>query len=106
MIYPGAVFGVDELFPSVRLKAFRRGNTDYEYMVLLRRLGAGRRADEIVDSIIRKALGEAGADRKLIGTFGDWSHDPDEWQAARAKLAHAILQAKQQHTQPSENAGP
>jgi hypothetical protein len=75
-------------------------------MVLLRRLGGGKQADEIVNAIVRKALGEAGTDRKLIGTFGDWSHDPDEWQAARAKLANAILQANQRQAQPPENAGP
>ena len=94
MIYPGAAFGVDELFPSVRLKAFRRGNTDYEYLVLLKQLGAGKQADAIVSSLVRRALGEAGTDRKLIGTSGDWSHDPDAWEAARAKLAAAILRAK------------
>ncbi len=94
MMYPGCYFGADEIFPSVRLKAYRRGNTDYEYMLLLKQLGAGEKADEIVSSIIRKALGEAGNDRDLIGTFGDWSHDPDEWEAARAKLAAAILEAR------------
>ena len=94
MVYPGILFGVDELFPSVRLKAYRRGNTDYEYMVLLKKLGQGKTADDIVNSIVRKALGEAGNDKSLIGKFGDWSHDPDEWVKARAKLAAAILKAR------------
>jgi len=94
MIFPGKVFGVDELFPSIRLKAYRRGNTDYEYMVLLKNLGAGEKADAIVSTIVHNALGAAGKDRSKIGTFGDWSHDPDEWEAARHKLAAAILAAK------------
>jgi hypothetical protein len=93
MIYPGCLVGVDELLASIRLKAYRRGNTDYEYMLLLKQLGAGEQADEIVNSVVRKALGEAGTDRKRIGTFGDWSHDPDEWEAARRRLAEAILTA-------------
>ena len=104
MIYPGAPFGVDELFGSIRLKAFRRGNTDYEYMVMLKKLGAGKRADEIVNSVVRRALGEAGGDRKRIGTFGDWSHDPDEWAAARRKLAAAILQAARRRNPPPSEA--
>jgi len=94
MIYPGKPLGVDELFPSVRLKSYRRGNTDYEYFVLLKELGGGDKADRIVGSIIRKALGEAGTERKLIGQFGNWSHDPDEWEKARAALAEEILKAK------------
>lgn len=94
MMYPGSYFGVDEIFPSIRLKAYRRGNTDYEYMLLLKKLGAGGQADRIVNSIIRKALGEAGNNTALIGKFGDWSHDPDQWERARAKLAEAILKAK------------
>ena len=51
-------------------------------------------ADAIVSSIVRKALGEAGNKKSLIGKFGDWSHDPDEWVKARAKLAAAILKAR------------
>lgn len=94
MMFPGKCFGVDEIFPSIRLKAYRRGNTDYEYMHLLKALGAGERADAIVSSVVRRALGEAGNDRALIGKFGDWSHDPDDWEGARAKLAEAIGQAK------------
>ena len=94
MIYPGTPLGADELLPSIRLKAYRRGNTDYEYMLRLRELGKGEQADAIVGSIIRKALGEAGNDKRLIGKHGDWSHDVDEWEAARTKMAQAILAAK------------
>ena len=94
MLFPGKVLGADEIFPSIRLKAYRRGSTDYEYMFLLKQLGAGKAADAVVNSIVRKALGEAGKDRSTIGTFGDWSHDPDEWEKARHKLARAILAAK------------
>ena len=94
MIFPGKYFGADELFPSIRLKAYRRGNTDYEYMFLLKQLGAGAKADEIVSSVVRRALGQAGNDRSKIGAFGDWSHDPDEWEQARHRLARAVLEAK------------
>jgi len=96
MIYPGSLLGVEELFPSIRLKAYRRGNTDYEYMAMLKAAGQGARADAIVDTIIHKALGEAGNDRNLIGRWGDWSHDPDQWAAARIKLAEAVLAVRKQ----------
>ncbi len=92
MIYPGVYFGVDDFFGSLRLKAYRRGNTDYEYMVLLRQLGAGEQADMIVNSIIRSALSEAK--NRRIGQWGDWSRDPDDWERARRKLAKAIERAK------------
>ncbi len=94
MIFPGRLLGADELFPSIRLKAYRRGNTDYEYLVLLKALGGGAEADGIVNSVVRRALGEAGKERSRIGAFGDWSHDPDEWERARHKLAAAILKRK------------
>ena len=94
MMFPGKILGVDEIFPSIRLKAYRRGNTDYEYMVMLKALGAGDKADEIVNSVVGRALGEAGSDRMKIGTRGDWSHDPDDWAAARVKLAQAVLAAR------------
>jgi hypothetical protein len=94
LAYPGSYFGVDDLFGSIRLKAYRRGNTDYEYFVMLKELHQPAQADEIVNSIIKKALGEAGNDTKLIGKFGDWSHDVDAWESARAKLAEAIVAAR------------
>ena len=72
----------------------RGGNTDWEYMHLLKQLGAGDQAAAIVNTIIGKALGEAGNAEKLIGKRGDWPHDPDAWTAARHKLAAAIVAAK------------
>jgi hypothetical protein len=37
VFYVGRKFGVDEPFPSLRLKAFRRGQQDMEYLLLLAR---------------------------------------------------------------------
>ena len=35
MFYVGSKFGASEPFPSLRLKAFRRGQQDIEYLMLL-----------------------------------------------------------------------
>ena len=66
-----------------------------EYITYTIVLSNSGEADAIVNSVVRRALGEAGTDRTQIGRPGDWSHDPDDWEAARRKLAEAILRAKE-----------
>ncbi|MFP4058619.1 MAG: DNRLRE domain-containing protein, partial [Candidatus Brocadiia bacterium] len=62
LFYPGGAVGRRESLPSVRLKAYRRGQQDVEYLVLLaRELGAPRWA---VGRAARQALRLAGSARK------------------------------------------
>ncbi len=100
LFYPGAMLpslGFPALagpVSSFRMKALRRGLLDYEYMALLDRLGGD--SGPVVRSLVRSALNEAGYDpywnHPLWTKPGDWSHDPAAWEAARARLADAILE--------------
>ena len=65
--------------PSIRLKAHRRGFQDYEYFWLLKQAGKGKRADELVNSIVHaKPFGKASVRNVEI-----WKNDPEAWDAAR-----------------------
>ena len=87
LYYPGAKIGVDEPIPSIRLKQLRRGSFDHDYLALLAELGDEAGADAVARSVVRSALDDTSQRR---GESGDWSHDPDAWEAARMKLARTI----------------
>jgi len=95
LIYPGQFVGLDGPVPCIRLKALRRGSQDFEYMRLLaQRTGSTRAADEIVDSVLFRAMHEAlkpGQDYWKPKQRDTRSHDPQEWDKARRRLAERIL---------------
>ena len=72
VFYPGRKFGLNEPFESLRLKAFRRGQQDVEYMILLaRKKGWDREAVaravmqalDLSEETLRKYDEDAGAVR-------------------------------------------
>ncbi len=71
--------------PSFRIKMVRRGIQDYEYFLLAQ--GLGLNPDPLVDSIVRRGLGETGA-------YGidpaAWSRFPEEWYRVREALGEMI----------------
>jgi hypothetical protein len=71
--------------PSFRLKMVRRGIQDYEYFLLARKRGLN--PDPLVDSVVRRGLGETGA----YGIDpGAWSRFPEEWYRVRDTLGDMI----------------
>ena len=98
LIYPGEFVGLDGPVPCIRLKALRRGSQDFEYMRLLsQRTGDPRAADEIVDGVLFRAMHEAlkpGQDYWKPHERDSRSHDPEQWDKARRKLAARIVSAK------------
>ena len=63
----------------------RRGIQDYEYFLLARSLGLN--PDPLVDSVVRRGLGETGA----YGIDpGAWSRFPEEWYRVRDTLGEMI----------------
>jgi len=82
--------------PSFRLKMVRRGIQDYEYFLLARRRGLN--PDPLVDSIVRRGLGETGA-------YGidpsAWSRFPEEWYRVRDALGGMIAARGRGH-RPAE----
>ena len=89
--YPGAQLptigypAVKGPVASFRMKMVRRGIQDYEYFLLARKLGLN--PDGLVDSIVRRGLGETGA-------YGidpaAWSRFPEEWYRVRDALGGMI----------------
>lgn len=76
LLYPGQDAGFRGPVPSIRLKLIREALEDFEYMTLAARQGHKAQVDELV--------------AELAPSFNDWSHNPEAYVAARAKLAALI----------------
>ena len=80
LFYPGVPCGIDGPVSSMRLKNLRDGMEDYEYFAILERL-AGKETVKKIVSIIAP-------------NWWNFSKDPDEFLAAREKIAEQILRLK------------
>lgn len=91
--YPEDSYDVMGPFASLRLKHWRRGIQDVDYLTLAKAISPTRTA-EIVNEIVPKVLWEYGVDDPgdptWVLTDISWSIDPDDWEAARAELADII----------------
>lgn len=87
LIYPGPD---GTALSSIRLEALRDGMEDYEYLWLLagglRALEAEGREPELVLEAEQWLDGQ-----HVVGSFTNWSRDPDELLAAREQLADLIV---------------
>jgi hypothetical protein len=81
LFYPGVPCGIDGPVISMRLKNLRDGMEDYEYFAILERLTDKKTVKKLVDTI--------------APNWWDFSKDPDEFLAAREKIAQQILNLKQ-----------
>ena len=103
LFYPGT----DTLFPqdsfelpgplaSLRLKHWRRGLQDHDYLTMAESVDPKRTRD-IVNKLIPKVLWENDIQNPLDPTYVhcpiSWSTDPDAWERARAELAAIITRA-------------
>lgn len=102
LVYPGAdirnpsdSYGVDGVFPSVRLNAWRRGIQDVDYLVLAAAINP-----QAVQALVQSMVPYAQWQYPTTDIWGtgltskSWSSDPDVWEAARAQLA-AIISGSQ-----------
>ncbi len=92
-LFPGEAYAVSGPLASLRLKLWRRGIQDGEYL----ELAAAKDPDkvkQIVQQMIPKAMWEVGVsdpgDPTWVRADISWSIDPDEWEQARAQLAAII----------------
>jgi hypothetical protein len=80
-------------FASLRMKHWRRGIQDVDYLALAEAIDPDR-TKKIVDRLIPRVLWEYGAyDAEVpewVYATISWSTDPDVWEAARAELADII----------------
>ena len=96
LFYPGAPLGQAGPISSVRMKAFRRGLLDYEYLKLLYDLDPGNPLLSQTDRILERALGAGNhrnGYRERRGP-GAWSRDPDEWIAFMGRVAAEVARLK------------
>lgn len=116
LFYPGTdtryaadSYGVKGPFASLRLKHWRRGIQDVDYLTLAAAVDPDR-VSQIVDEMVPKALWEYGVtdpnDPTWVLTDISWSTDPDDWEEARAELADIIESANvsvpRQNIRPSD----
>jgi hypothetical protein len=91
--YPADSYGVAGPLASLRLKHWRRGIQDVDYLALAGTINPTRTA-HIVNTTIPKVLWEYGVgdpnDPTWVRTDISWSINPDAWEAARAELADII----------------
>ncbi len=78
LFYPGSDVGIEGPIGCIRLKNLRDGMEDYEYFVLLEKLGGSAIVDELV--------------RESVPTWGAWDQNPNRLMERRKRLAEAILQ--------------
>ena len=80
--------------PSIRMAQWRRGYADYKYFFMLSKKGHREEVDKIVNHLVHKALDDGDYFpywyNPLWHKPGAWSHDPNDWHEARAKMAKEI----------------
>jgi hypothetical protein len=100
-VYPGQTsYNVVGPFASLRLKEWRRGIQDADYLTLAAKHDPAA-VQSIVNGLVPQVLWEVNAPDPDYYTGGgiSWSADPDQWEAARAALARIILS----HVAPSRH---
>ena len=80
LFYPGVPCGIDGPVTSMRLKNLRDGMEDYEYFAILEKLTDKKTVKKTIDTI--------------APNWWDFSKEPDEFLAAREKIAREILKLK------------
>ncbi|HOW98618.1 MAG TPA: DUF4091 domain-containing protein [Kiritimatiellia bacterium] len=92
-VYPEDSYGVPGPFASLRLKLWRRGLQDADYLAMAARMNPTQTA-QIVQRMVPKVCWEYGVadinDPTWCRTDISWSVNPDDWEAARAELAGLI----------------
>ena len=94
VVHPEESYDVAGPIASLRLKHWRRGLQDYEYLHAAAKIDP-ERVERIVDRMVPKVLWEVGVtdvdDPSYVRGDISWSIDPDDWEAARAELAAIIV---------------
>jgi hypothetical protein len=93
LVFPASSYGVTGPFASLRLKAWRRGIQDVEYLTRAAAVDPAQ-VQALVNQMVPKTLWEYGVtdprDPTYVLTDVSWTDDPQAWEAARLKLANII----------------
>ena len=108
LVYPAESYGRAGPFASLRLKLWRRGIQDVDYLTLASAIAPVRVA-QIVEEGVPLALWEYGVDDPddptWVRTDISWSIDPDGWEEARSELADIIESGKRPLTDSGDYDG-
>ncbi|MBI2990164.1 MAG: DUF4091 domain-containing protein [Candidatus Magasanikbacteria bacterium] len=93
-VYPDSSYGIKGPIASLRLKYWRRGIQDTDYLALAEKKNSAA-TQAILQKILPKALWENGVDNVNDPTYVtvehvSWPTDPDLWEQARKDLATII----------------
>ena len=92
-VYGDESYNIDGPIASLRLKHWRRGLQDYEYLELALRADP-LRTQRLIEKMIPKVLWEVGisdsSDPTWVRSDISWPTSPDRWVAAKAQLAAII----------------
>lgn len=100
VIYP-AFPGREEIIEpvaSIRLKSFRRGAQDYEYLRLYEQAAGRERSLQMLGRVMGDCLHQPN---RPYGAAGDWSHNPEDWNQFRVCVLQAIVQASKTKDRPA-----
>ncbi len=93
LVYPEESYGLAGPIVSLRMKYWRRGIQDIDYVALAHAVDPGA-TDAIVSRMVPKVLWENGVNDPNDPTWAlcpiSWSTDPDDWERAREELADII----------------
>jgi hypothetical protein len=84
--YPGSA-EMTEPIAGIRLKSFRRGAQDYEYLRLLENAAGRDAAMKLLDTVMGECLHRPN---RPYGGAGNWSHNPEEWNRMRKAVLERI----------------
>jgi hypothetical protein len=92
--FPSNSYGIAGPIASLRLKHWRRGLQDVDYLTLAAAIDASA-VRALVDKMVPSVLWEQQChdpanDCSYTYAPASWSDNPDDWEAARAALAHII----------------
>ena len=93
-VFPSSSYGIAGPIASLRLKHWRRGLQDVDYLTLAAAIDASA-VSALVTKIVPSVLWEQqchdpASDCSYTYAPASWSDNPDDWEAARAALAHII----------------
>jgi len=102
LLYPGtdAIFPTDSYglagpIASIRLKYWRRGIQDVDYITLAKAINPAA-VNKIVNTVVPKVLWDLSCASQndctyyAVGVGYSWSSNPDDWETQRLALAHII----------------
>lgn len=95
LVYPGKMFGLSGVVPSVRLKQLQLGLQDHMRLRLLELNGRVETAKLIAGSLIKAAGTDAYGDNYQDGLLWRRVDDPSTWELARRILDDEVQQALQ-----------